>query len=262
VAALAFGVDCISPCDVVVGPGNRWVTAAKKLLLGRIGIDMLAGPSELVVLADATADAELIAADLLAQAEHDPDAVPILLATDQRLPDRVEAALLRQLADLPAGDIANAALAKGFAVVVPDLEQAVALCDRIAPEHLQVLTAHPEQVAERLSSYGALFIGPASAEVLGDYGAGPNHTLPTGGSARFAGGLSVLDFLRVRTWMQIDDPAAAIRLIEDAITLARLEGLEAHARAAERRCRVRGPAGNPSVAWVAVSGGAVGVANR
>jgi phosphoribosyl-ATP pyrophosphohydrolase/phosphoribosyl-AMP cyclohydrolase/histidinol dehydrogenase len=237
VAALAFGLAPIPACDVVVGPGNRWVTAAKKLLVGRIGIDMLAGPSELVVLADESADAELIAADLLAQAEHDPEAQPILVATDPALPDLVESALELQLAELPkqAQEIAASALGRGFAVIAPDLDVAVEVCDRLAPEHLQVLTADADQVARRLTSYGALFIGAASAEVLGDYGAGPNHTLPTGGTARYAGGLSVLDFLRIRTWMRIDNQRESAGLVADAVSLARLEGLEAHARAAERR---------------------------
>jgi phosphoribosyl-ATP pyrophosphohydrolase/phosphoribosyl-AMP cyclohydrolase/histidinol dehydrogenase len=237
IAALAFGLAPIPACDVVVGPGNRWVTAAKKLLVGRIGIDMLAGPSELVVLADESADAGLIAADLLAQAEHDPDAQPILVATDPTLPDLVESALNQQLNELtaPTQEVAVAALAQGFAVIAPDLDAAVKVCDRLAPEHLQVLTADAEQVAQRLTSYGGLFVGAASAEVLGDYGAGPNHTLPTGGTARFAGGLSVLDFLRVRTWMRIDNQAEAAGLVADAVALARLEGLEAHARSAELR---------------------------
>jgi phosphoribosyl-ATP pyrophosphohydrolase/phosphoribosyl-AMP cyclohydrolase/histidinol dehydrogenase len=237
IAALAFGLAPIPACDVVVGPGNRWVTAAKKLLVGRIGIDMLAGPSELVVLADESADAGLVAADLLAQAEHDPDAQPILVTTDPNLPDLVESALGRQLDGLavPAQEVATSALAQGFAVIAPDLDTAVEVCDRLAPEHLQVLTVEAEQVARRLTSYGALFIGAATAEVLGDYGAGPNHTLPTGGTARYAGGLSVLDFLRVRTWMRIDSQSEAAGLVADAVALARLEGLEAHAHAAERR---------------------------
>lgn len=238
IAALAYGIGGPPPCDVVVGPGNRWVTAAKKLVAGRVGIDMLAGPSELVVLADGGADPELVAADLLAQAEHDPDALPVLVTTEPRLAEAVDAALARQLAELPTREIAAAALGNGFAVVARDLEEAVAACDRLAPEHLQVLTADAEAVATRLRHWGGLFIGAASAEVLGDYGAGPNHTLPTGGVARFKGGLSVLDFLRVRTWLRVDgggDP----ELARDAAALARLEGLEAHARAAERRLTAR-----------------------
>ena len=232
IAALAFGADPVPPCDAVVGPGNRYVTAAKQLVSSRVAIDMLAGPSELVVLADASADAATVAADLLAQAEHDPEALPVLVSLDAALLDAVDAELDRQLATLPTAATAAAAITHGFAVVAPDLETACALCDRLAPEHLQVMVADPGAAAARLHHYGALFLGAGSAEVLGDYGAGPNHVLPTGGTARHTGGLSVLTFLRVRTWLRVDAPAA---LAADAAALARLEGLEAHARAAERR---------------------------
>jgi len=235
IAALAFGVGLHGPCHVIVGPGNRWVTAAKQLVAGRVGIDMLAGPSELVVLADASADPQLVAADLLAQAEHDPDALPILVTTDASLVDRVEVQLEQQLDTLPTREIAVEALANGFAVVADDLATALQLCDRLAPEHLQVLTSDAAAVAKQLTSYGALFVGPASAEVLGDYGAGPNHTLPTGGSARYTGGLSVFDFVRVRTKLHIHCLTEAEQFVTDVINLAHWEGLEAHARAAGMR---------------------------
>ncbi len=237
IAALAYGVGGPPPCDVVVGPGNRWVTAAKKLVAGDVGIDMLAGPSELVILADASADPGVVAADLLAQAEHDPEALPVLVTTDPALADAVDIELARQLADLPTRDIAAAALSNGFAVIADSLEEALAVCDRLAAEHLQILTKDAEEVARRANHYGGLFIGSSSAEVFGDYGIGPNHTLPTGGVARFKGGLSVFDFLRIRTWLRMnhDHDAAA----SDAAALARLEGLEAHARAAERRIAKR-----------------------
>ena len=234
-AALAYGLEGFEPCEIVVGPGNRWVTAAKQLVSGTVGIDMLAGPSELVVLADQFADAATVAADLLAQAEHDADALPVLVTTSEELAMSVDLAIEEQLAELPTRTVAEAALENGFVVVVPDLETAVAVCDQLAPEHLQVMTREPDKIAARLDHWGGLFIGSGSAEVLGDYGAGPNHTLPTGGVARFRGGLSVFDFLRVRTWLEIDDPIAAREMTEDAVNLARLEGLEAHARAAERR---------------------------
>jgi len=240
VAALAHGAGPVPACDVVVGPGNRWVTAAKKLVAGRVGIDLLAGPSELVVLADASADPAVVAADLLAQAEHDADALPVLVALDEGLADAVDRELERQLADLPTDATARAALANGFAVVCADLEAAAAACNAIAPEHLQLVVADPDAAARRLRHWGALFIGEASAEVLGDYGAGPNHTLPTGGGARFTGGLSVLSFLRVRTWLSLEPGGEQRRLVRDAAALARLEGLEAHARAAERRLGVAG----------------------
>ena len=235
IAALAFGAGPTPPCDVVVGPGNRYVTAAKQLVAGRIAIDMLAGPSELLVFADSSASPVVIAADLLAQAEHDPDAVPMLVTTDPTQLDRVDAELTRQLADLPSADVARAALLNGGGVLVGSVEEGVAACDAIAPEHVELFLRAATDVAPRLAHYGALFIGDGSAEVLGDYGAGPNHVLPTAGTARSKGGLSVYTFLRVRTWLRIDDAAAARPLVEDAAWFGRIEGLEAHARSAERR---------------------------
>jgi phosphoribosyl-ATP pyrophosphohydrolase/phosphoribosyl-AMP cyclohydrolase/histidinol dehydrogenase len=235
IAALAHGIDGVDACDVVVGPGNRWVTAAKQLVSGTVGIDMLAGPSELVVLADDSADPARVAADLLAQAEHDPDSFPVLVTASASLADEVDAELELQLSDLPTRDVAEKALDNGFTVEVDDFETAVSVCDRLAPEHLQVMMEEAIEVASRLNHWGGLFIGRDSAEVLGDYGAGPNHTLPTGGVARYRGGLSVFDFLRIQTWLEIDDRSAARRMVEDSVALARLEGLEAHARAAERR---------------------------
>ncbi len=233
VAALAYGAGPVPACDVIVGPGNRWVTAAKQLVAGRVAIDMLAGPSELVVLADATADAGTVAADLLAQAEHDPEAMPVLVTTDESLGEAVDRELARQLADLPTAGTARAALAGGLCVVCRDLAEAIEVCDRLAPEHLELHVAEAAVVAGRVRHYGGLFVGAGSAEVFGDYGAGPNHVLPTGGTARSVGGLSVFTFLRVRTWLRMDRPDAG--LVADAAALARLEGLEAHARSAERR---------------------------
>ncbi|MFW5966358.1 MAG: histidinol dehydrogenase [Persicimonas sp.] len=237
IAAMAYGAGEIPACDVVVGPGNRWVTAAKKHISGRVRIDMLAGPSELVVFADHSADATTVAADLLAQAEHDPDALPVLISLQKELVEEVDAELGRQLGELPTRETASAALENGFAVICESVEEGIDLCDRIAPEHLELILEEADDVAERVSHYGGLFVGHQSAEVLGDYGAGPNHTLPTGGTARSTGGLSVLTFLRVRTWMRIDDLEAAQELVEDSAELARLEGLEGHARSAEDRKR-------------------------
>lgn len=232
IAALAYGAGDIPSVDMIVGPGNRYVTAAKQLVFGHVGIDMLAGPSELVVLADASANPELIAADLLAQAEHDVRARPILVTNDDALVDRVNAALLAQVEDLPTAEVAKAALQEGGAVVCETLQEAVRASDRLAPEHLSLMVKDPELIRPQLNHYGALFID--SAEVFGDYGIGPNHVLPTGRSARFCGGLSVLDFLRVRTWLRASPPRS---LIEDAAALARLEGLQAHARSALWRGR-------------------------
>lgn len=237
IAAFAFGAGPVPACDAVVGPGNRFVTAAKQLVAGQVAIDMLAGPSELVVLADDTADADRVAADLLAQAEHDPEALPALVTTDEAFAQAVDEALARRLAQLPTAETAREALKNGFTVVVADLEEGRVACDLLAPEHLQLHCRNASALAKRLRHYGGLFIGSETAEVLGDYGAGPNHTLPTGGTARFSGGLSVLTFLRVRTWIEVADPEAAQTLVRDAAHLARLEGLIGHQRSAEHRLR-------------------------
>ena len=177
----------------------------------------------------------MIAADLLAQAEHDPDALPVLVTLDPTHLERVEAELAHQVASLPSAKVARAALAHGGVVVVATIDEGVAACDALAPEHVELILRSADDVAPRLTHFGALFIGASSAEVLGDYGAGPNHVLPTAGSARSRGGLSVYTFLRVRTWLRIDDPSAARLLVEDAAWFGRVEGLEAHARSAERR---------------------------
>lgn len=235
IAALAYGFDGFAPVAVVVGPGNAWVTAAKHLVSDRVGIDMLAGPSELLVLADESADPSLIAADLLAQAEHDPMASAMLAATSEPIVEAVERELVQQLESLPTREVAQRALANGFACVVRDQQELVRVADRVAAEHLEILTAEAEALARQVRHAGGVFIGPGSAEVLGDFGAGPNHTLPTGGTARHTAGLSVLDFLRARTHLSIADPAAANELAADAVQMAELEGLPAHARAAQRR---------------------------
>jgi phosphoribosyl-ATP pyrophosphohydrolase/phosphoribosyl-AMP cyclohydrolase/histidinol dehydrogenase len=237
IAALAYGAGPVRPSDVVVGPGNAYVTAAKQLVTERVAIDMLAGPSELAVVADDSADPDLVAADLLAQAEHDPQAMPVLITTDRTLADAVDIAIGEQLATLPTADIARAALGNGGAIVVSGLEEAVAASDALAPEHLELHVADPKALQSRLTHYGALFVGAGAAEVLGDYGAGPNHVLPTGGTARSVGGPSVCTCLRSQTWLRIDDLSEARELVHDAVWLGRVEGLEGHARAAERRVK-------------------------
>ncbi|MFN0011179.1 MAG: histidinol dehydrogenase [Phycisphaerales bacterium] len=236
IAAFAYGAGDVPRCDVVVGPGNRWVTAAKKLVAGDVGIDMLAGPSEVLILADESSDPRLVAADLLAQAEHDEDASAMLISTSGTLVHGVEDALARQLADLDAGSasVIRRALTNGFAAVVESEEAMVALSDAIAPEHLEVMTRNPVALARRVRQYGGLFVGAGAAEVVGDYGLGPNHVLPTGGSARFTAGLSVFTFLAARTWIESEDRLDP-SIYLDAAGLARLEGLEAHASAAEAR---------------------------
>jgi phosphoribosyl-ATP pyrophosphohydrolase/phosphoribosyl-AMP cyclohydrolase/histidinol dehydrogenase len=198
IAALAYGAGEVPACDIIVGPGNRWVTAAKAIVAGSgaCGIDMLAGPSECLVLADGGADPALVAADLLAQAEHDTDALPILVTTAGALVPAVEAALGAQLAALPTAGVAGVAVGKGFAVVCEgDMDAAIRVVDALAPEHLELQLADVDTVLPRLRNYGGLFIGAGTAEVFGDYGAGPNHVLPTSGTARFTGGLSVFTFL-------------------------------------------------------------------
>lgn len=235
IGALAYGAEPIPRCDAIVGPGNRYVTAAKQLVSGRVAIDMLAGPSELLVIADDSADPATIAADLLAQAEHDPDAIPMLVTTDATLPARVDLELSRQLETLPTAAIARASLGNGFACVVPSLDDLILASDEIAPEHLEILTRNAAAIASRFNNYGAIFIGSGAAEVFGDYGIGPNHTLPTGGTARSFAGLSVFTFLKARTFLAsgpaLPDPALA----SDIARFARIEGLEGHARAAEIR---------------------------
>lgn len=232
VAALAFGVAGAA-CDLVVGPGNRWFTAAKRHLFGEIGLDGLAGPSELLVVADATAPPAWVAADLLAQAEHDTDARAVLVTTSEALAAAVDAELARQLRALPTAATAVAALAAaGRVAVVPDLAAAIAVADRLAPEHLQLMVRDARAWAGLPKAYGALFVGSRSAEVFGDYGIGPNHVLPTGGTARFQAGLSVATFLRPATWLAVDEPGA---IAADAEGLAMLEGLAGHAAAAACR---------------------------
>ena len=234
VAAMAYGVAPVPRCDVVVGPGNQWVTAAKLLLSGVVGIDLLAGPSELAVLSDEAGDPVLIAADLLAQAEHDAAALPVLISTSAELVGRVEEEIARQLADLPTAETAVAGLRNGFAVVAAE-EEALRCCEELAPEHLQLHGGRADAWERSLDTFGSVFVDESVAEVFGDYGAGPNHTLPTGGTARFTGGLSVFSFLRRPTWLRLEPGPERDLVARDAAALARMEGLEAHARAAEMR---------------------------
>ncbi|HCX97173.1 Histidinol dehydrogenase [uncultured spirochete] len=235
IAALAFGI-AVPRCDVIIGPGGKYVAAAKRLLYGIVGTEAPAGPSELLVIADESADPDIVAADLLAQAEHSPDAMPALIATHSHIADQIDRILRAQLAALPEPNrsIAQRSLQNGFCCIEPDPARIADGANHCAPEHLEIATSEPRALAKRIKNAGAIFLGSGSAEVFGDYGAGPNHTLPTGGASRFAAGLSVLHFLRARTWLAIDDPAG---LADDTAAFARLEGLEAHARAALIRTR-------------------------
>eukprot|EP01041_Mallomonas_annulata_P004770 gene4770-9493_t len=235
IGAMAYGVGPIPSCDVIVGPGNKWVTAAKSLVSGICAIDMLAGPSEVLVIADETCDPDVVAADLLAQAEHDTEARPILVCTSEDIANNVNHRLIVRLSTLPTAPTACKAVEKGFACITPDIDTAIKVSDIVGPEHLEIHTANAVSVAKRCGSYGAVFIGSISAEVLGDYGAGPNHVLPTSGTARYTGGLSVFTFLRIRTWMNLVSKEDSQELVQDAVALARMEGLEGHARSAECR---------------------------
>lgn len=236
IGAMVYGCGPIDPVDAVAGPGNRWVTAAKQLVAGRVAIDMLAGPSEVLVIADGSADAATLAADLLAQAEHDDDAACYLVTDEPALIERVNQELEARLADLPTAETARKALSNSFAVACESLDEAVSVSDALAPEHLEIQTADASAIAARCRHYGAVFIGEGAAEAVGDYGVGPNHTLPTGGTARSFAGLSVLTFTRVRTFIDMPEPGPP-ELYRRTAALARLEGLEAHARSAERRIR-------------------------
>jgi histidinol dehydrogenase len=230
IAALAYGTESVAAVAKIVGPGNAYVAAAKRQVFGTVGIDSIAGPSEVLVIADAHNDPEWLAADLLAQAEHDTAAQAILMTDDARLAAEVEAAVERQLANLPRGNIAGASWETfGAIIVLRTLADAPPLADRIAAEHVEIATADPERMAQRISNAGALFLGAYTPEVIGDYVAGSNHVLPTARSARFSSGLGVLDFMKRTSILRLDQGALAC-LAPAAMTLARAEGLEAHRR--------------------------------
>ena len=243
IASMAYGVDgegrsdVVLKCDCICGPGNKWVTAAKSIVNGFCGIDMLAGPSEVLVICDETANAEVVASDLIAQAEHDVVARAILLSTCDDIIKKVDAEVAKQIDALPEPNKSTAleALKQSFAVKCDSIDQCVTISDDIAPEHLEIQTKDAMKVGQQCANYGGLFVGEHAAEVLGDYGAGPNHTLPTGSTSRYTGGLSVFNFLRIRTWMRVDDKEESQPMVDDSIVMARLEGLEGHARAAEKR---------------------------
>ena len=235
IAALAYGTATIAPVDKITGPGNAYVAAAKARVFGRVGIDMIAGPSEVVVIADGSADAEWLALDLLAQAEHDADAQSILLTPDAGLAQAVIAAVERLLPTLPRAAIAGASWRDHGAVIVTrDLAEAAGLANRLAPEHLEICTEAPEAVAAQVRHAGAIFLGGWTPEAAGDYVSGPNHVLPTARSARFSSGLSVMDFLK-RTTMARLTPGALSAIGPAAVRLAEAEGLGAHARSVAAR---------------------------
>jgi len=230
VAALAYGTATIAPVAKIVGPGNAYVAAAKRLVFGKVGIDMIAGPSEVLVIADASANPMWIAADLLAQAEHDVNAQSILVTDDGRLAGDVERAVEAQLATLPRADIARASWQDFGAIIrVKNLNESIALADALAAEHLEIMTRDPETLATKIRNAGALFLGSHTPEAIGDYVGGSNHVLPTARSARFSSGLSVLDFMK-RTSLLKCGPDQLRKLGPAAMTLGKAEGLDAHAR--------------------------------
>jgi histidinol dehydrogenase len=235
-AALAYGAGPIRPVDKIVGPGNAYVTAAKRRLYGVVGIDALAGPSEIVVVADAANDPEWIAADLLSQAEHDPAAQSILIADDSAFADKVEAAVERQLKALATGEDAAASWRDHGAVVIAPLDRSPGLVDLIAPEHVEFAVDEPERLADRVRHAGAIFLGRLTPEAVGDYVAGSNHVLPTSRAARFSSGLSIYDFIK-RTSIVRCDTASFARLGPHTVALATAEGLPAHAHSAAIRLK-------------------------
>ncbi len=238
IAALAYGTASIPRVDKITGPGNAYVTAAKKLVVGEVGIDMLAGPSEVLILADETAEPAFIAVDLMAQAEHDPKASVFLVTTDPTLPDEVEEALEVLLEDAPRADVIRRSLTdNGRIFIVPDVRVALDVANAIAPEHLEVLMADPMELLGSIRNAGAIFLGPWTPESVGDYVAGPNHVLPTGGTARFSSPLSVDDFMKKSSVISysreaLESDAATI------ITIASAEGLSAHADAVALRLEI------------------------
>ena len=237
VAALAYGTQTMPAVDKVVGPGNAYVAEAKRQLFGVVGIDMVAGPSEILVLCDANTSAEWIAMDLFSQAEHDEQARAILLCPDADFLDAVQSAIDRLLPDMERRDIIAEALAShGALIQVHDLDEGITLCNRIAPEHLELSVDEPERLLPCVRHAGAVFLGHHTPEVLGDYCAGPNHVLPTARTARFSSPLGVYDFQK-RTSVIGCSPSGAARLVPTAVTMARGEGLTAHARSAELRAR-------------------------
>lgn len=235
VAAMAYGTESIKPVDKIIGPGNAYVAAAKRQVFGKVGIDSIAGPSEILVVADAENDPSWIAIDLLSQAEHDEVAQSILITDDADFATAVEAAIAEHLSNLPRANIAGASWNDhGAVIVVEDLEDAIPLVDRLAPEHLELAVSDPDAMAAKIRHAGAMFLGRYTPEAIGDYVAGPNHVLPTARTARFSSGLGVLDFLKRTTWVKCT-PASLAAIGPAAVTLAEAEGLGAHARSVSIR---------------------------
>jgi histidinol dehydrogenase len=237
VAALAYGTETIPKVNVIVGPGNIYVTLAKKIVAGTVGIDMIAGPSEILVVADKTANPEYIAADLLSQAEHDPLASAILITDSEEIAELTQKAVLKQLVDLSREKIIRRSLSDyGGIMVVPDIDAAIELANRIAPEHLELQVDNPFEYLGRIRNAGAVFLGSHTPESVGDYMAGPNHVLPTAGTAKFASALSVDHFIKKTSMIHYSEEAFK-KEAHDIILLAETEGLDAHARSVKVRLK-------------------------
>jgi histidinol dehydrogenase len=235
IAALAHGTESIPKVDKIVGPGNVYVALAKKLLYGVVGIESVAGPSDILIIADEGAEAEFIAADMLSQAEHDPESSAVLVTDSRKLAEEVIKQIEKQKGKLSRKEIIEASLGEGGAVLlVPDLKEGVEIINQFAPEHLEILASNPQRILEKVKNAGAVFMGPYSPVAAGDYAAGPNHVLPTFGAARFSSPLGVYDFIKYQSIVGYTKPALQ-KIREAAEVLARMEGLDAHARSIEIR---------------------------
>jgi len=235
IAGMAYGTETIPKVDKITGPGNKYVTAAKKEVYGVCGIDFLAGPSEIMIIADETANSSFVAADMLAQCEHDPDARAYLITTSNKFVHDVTQKIDEFLKNLETKEIASKSIQKSVVILVENIEQAVKIANKKAPEHLEVCYENAEKDIDKYTNYGSLFIGNYSAEVFGDYCSGTNHILPTNGVTRYTGGLSVFDFIKVQTYQQISKEAAQNNLCKIASNLANIEGLMAHKLSANLR---------------------------
>jgi histidinol dehydrogenase len=232
---MAYGTESVPRVDKIVGPGNQYVAAAKKEVYGIVGIDFIAGPSEVFVIADETGNSKFIAADLLAQAEHDPTARAEVVTTSEKLAKEIVVEIEKQLTTLKTKDVAELSIKNnGAIIIVKDIDEAIELSNKRAPEHLELQIKNPDAIISKLKNYGSLFIGEYSAEVFGDYCSGPNHTLPTNGCARYTGGLSVKEYIKVLTYQKATREATS-ELIRVASKLAEVEGLYAHKNAADIR---------------------------
>jgi histidinol dehydrogenase len=232
IGAMAYGTESVPKVDKIVGPGSKYIVAAKNEVYGEVGLDFIAGPSEILIIADESGKSDFIAADLLAQAEHDSNAKPFLLTTSEKLAQKVMKQINIQLPLLETKELAGQSLENGKIIIVKDLDEAIDISNQRAPEHLEIQVKKPEEIIKKLRNYGSLFIGKYAAEVFGDYCSGTNHTLPTNGSAKYTSGLSVRDFIKMQTHQRIDDPS---KLIGTASTIANVEGLMGHKKAAEIR---------------------------